>query len=224
VLDELVAETDAIAKQNAEWERMVAIIADAHFGLIGFGEEIKVVSVATNEWVKTLEASLGDALVTAAVQLGDALVDAAFGAKVNWEQTIKSILVGLAKAVIMAVILKAVESALVFSGGGIVPAASGGGIAGQSFSRGGVVYAAGGMFTPRGTDTVPAMLTPGEMVIPRDATQSILGGRASLVGAGAARQVNLTVVAMDSASFETFLTRNPRALRIALDHMDSRGY
>lgn len=34
-------------------------------------------------------------------------------------------------------------------------------------SKGGVVYAAGG-FSPRGTDTVPAMLTPGEMVIPRD--------------------------------------------------------
>lgn len=35
------------------------------------------------------------------------------------------------------------------------------------FSKGGVVYAADG-FNPRGTDTVPAMLTPGEMVIPRD--------------------------------------------------------
>ena len=35
------------------------------------------------------------------------------------------------------------------------------------FAKGGLVYAAGG-FTARGTDTVPAMLTPGEMVIPRD--------------------------------------------------------
>jgi len=35
------------------------------------------------------------------------------------------------------------------------------------FAKGGLVYAANG-FNPRGTDTVPAMLTPGEMVIPRD--------------------------------------------------------
>jgi len=34
-------------------------------------------------------------------------------------------------------------------------------------SKGGVVYASGG-FNPRGTDTIPAMLTPGEMVVPRD--------------------------------------------------------
>jgi hypothetical protein len=34
-------------------------------------------------------------------------------------------------------------------------------------SKGGIVYAAGG-WNPRGTDTVPAMLTPGELVIPRN--------------------------------------------------------
>jgi hypothetical protein len=35
-------------------------------------------------------------------------------------------------------------------------------------ARGGIVpaYAANGMFVPRGTDTVPAMLTPGELVVP----------------------------------------------------------
>jgi hypothetical protein len=38
------------------------------------------------------------------------------------------------------------------------------------FAEGGIVpmYAADGAMVPRGTDTVPAMLTPGEMVIPRD--------------------------------------------------------
>ena len=35
------------------------------------------------------------------------------------------------------------------------------------FARGGVVYASRGMFIPRGTDTVPAMLTPGEFVVNR---------------------------------------------------------
>jgi len=37
--------------------------------------------------------------------------------------------------------------------------------------RGGVVYANQGMFVPRGTDTVPAMLTPGEFVVRREAVQ-----------------------------------------------------
>jgi hypothetical protein len=41
------------------------------------------------------------------------------------------------------------------------------GRAASQFSTGGTVYASTGMFVPRGTDTVPAMLTPGEFVINR---------------------------------------------------------
>lgn len=44
-----------------------------------------------------------------------------------------------------------------------------------TFSRGGVVYASRGRlipFIPRGTDTVPAMLTPGEFVVRREAVQA----------------------------------------------------
>jgi TP901 family phage tail tape measure protein len=47
----------------------------------------------------------------------------------------------------------------------------------RGMSTGGVVYAAKGQlipFTPKGTDTVPAMLTPGEFVINRAATQKHL--------------------------------------------------
>jgi len=47
----------------------------------------------------------------------------------------------------------------------------------QSKSRGGVVYASSGAlipYEPRGTNTVPAMLTPGEFVINRAATQKNL--------------------------------------------------
>ena len=40
-----------------------------------------------------------------------------------------------------------------------------------NFNRGGTVYASRGMFIPRGTDTVPAMLTPGEFVVNRSAVQ-----------------------------------------------------
>ena len=48
---------------------------------------------------------------------------------------------------------------------------------GNMFSRGGPVYASKGKlinFEPKGTDTVPAMLTPGEFVINRQATQKNL--------------------------------------------------
>jgi hypothetical protein len=37
------------------------------------------------------------------------------------------------------------------------------------FRRGGTVYANNGMFVPRGSDTIPAMLTPGEFVVRREA-------------------------------------------------------
>lgn len=43
--------------------------------------------------------------------------------------------------------------------------------AAQGLARGGMVYASRGMFIPRGTDTVPAMLTPGEFVVNRSAVQ-----------------------------------------------------
>lgn len=39
----------------------------------------------------------------------------------------------------------------------------------NGLSRGGAVYASRGIFVPRGTDTVPAMLTPGEFVVNRNA-------------------------------------------------------
>ena len=46
----------------------------------------------------------------------------------------------------------------------------------QGLAAGGIVYASvgGQMFTPKGTDTVPAMLTPGEFVVNRAATQKNL--------------------------------------------------
>ena len=42
---------------------------------------------------------------------------------------------------------------------------------GPKFAAGGTVYASHGMFIPKGTDTVPAMLTPGEFVVNRAAVQ-----------------------------------------------------
>lgn len=60
-------------------------------------------------------------------------------------------------------------------------ASAGGG--GFGFSKGGPVYAAGGMLmTPRGTDTIPAMLTPGEFVVNKSAVGSL--------GMNAMQQIN----------------------------------
>jgi hypothetical protein len=50
------------------------------------------------------------------------------------------------------------------------------------FAEGGMVYAAGGTFVPKGTDTVPAMLTPGEFVVNRGAVSSL--------GINAMKQIN----------------------------------
>ena len=48
-----------------------------------------------------------------------------------------------------------------------------GGEGADGFARGGIIYASTGqeIFKPKGTDTVPAMLTPGEFVVNRQATQ-----------------------------------------------------
>jgi len=48
----------------------------------------------------------------------------------------------------------------------------------KTLNKGGVVYANQGMlvpYQPKGTDTVPAMLTPGEFVVNREATKQNLG-------------------------------------------------
>jgi TP901 family phage tail tape measure protein len=53
-----------------------------------------------------------------------------------------------------------------------------GGGTGFGFQNGGVVYASKGMmlpYAPRGSDTVPAMLTPGEFVVNRQAAQQHMG-------------------------------------------------
>jgi hypothetical protein len=67
-------------------------------------------------------------------------------------------------------------------------------------ARGGMVYASRGMFVPRGTDTVPAMLTPGEFVVNRSSVNrgnnlQILrainnGSQAAAPAAGSAATMN----------------------------------
>jgi hypothetical protein len=51
-------------------------------------------------------------------------------------------------------------------------------------STGGLIYRAGGGFTPRGTDTVPAMLTPGEFVVNKRAVDKFGAGNLQKINAG----------------------------------------
>ena len=62
-----------------------------------------------------------------------------------------------------------------------------------NFAKGGVVYAQQGMWVPRGTDTVPAMLTPGEVVLPRDVVSALRREPSAPI------TVNVSVTAMDGA-------------------------
>ena len=56
----------------------------------------------------------------------------------------------------------------------------------RPMASGGMVYAAGGgsIFKPRGTDTVPAMLTPGEFVIKKSAVDKVGLGTLSAINGG----------------------------------------
>lgn len=66
-----------------------------------------------------------------------------------------------------------------------------------SFAKGGLVgetvYAADGMFIPKGTDTVPAMLTPGEFVVNRGAVGSLGMNAMKAINSGIA-PVNQTTI------------------------------
>jgi hypothetical protein len=79
----------------------------------------------------------------------------------------------------------------------------GGGLLGGLFANGGLVkplYAADGMFVPKGTDTVPAMLTPGEYVVNRQAVNSL--------GVGTMNQVNKGVLPSQTSNVTANITIN----------------
>jgi len=107
-----------------------------------------------------------------------------------------------------------------FSRGGLV----------KGYASGGLVYASRGMFTPRGTDTVPAMLTPGEGVLDRDLTAQL---RKTLQvpepSPVASRPVNINISAIDAAGTYQFLQKNKRALASMMgatsqaNHPSTRG-
>ena len=90
--------------------------------------------------------------------------------------------------------------------------AEGGGIVG--LAKGGIVdpvFAASG-FVARGTDTVPAMLTPGELVVPRPMTDQLI----DQVMKGDTTNVNISVTALDAPGVAKFFKNNKRMIANAV--------
>ena len=99
-------------------------------------------------------------------------------------------------------------------GGGGGPRTAGGLFGGLMMSRGGIVpklgqqpqyFAHGGM--ARGTDTVPAMLTPGEMVLTKEQQMKMMGGQQK-----AGDTYNFNIEATDADSFKRMLSSDPKFL------------
>lgn len=93
-----------------------------------------------------------------------------------------------------------------------------GGVAG--YYRGGVAYAAAG-FVPHGPDTVPAMLTPGEPVLPISGPSSLQGViNAAMANGMAMAQGNMEV---NHTSYNNITTQHPYQTRADFDGMLDAG-
>lgn len=181
-----------------------------------------------------VEADIRDVAVGAVYSLSEAIADAAFTGNRSFKEMFQSILRGFARAIVQAIVLRAIMSSIGgffgFSGGGVVGAGSGT----VMMARGGLVprlHAAAGMITPGAgyTDTVPAMLTPGEIVVPKRESQKILGGRAALVPAGADNggvtvHFSPRIYALDGPSVKRVLLGSAREVAESLQTIRSRGY
>jgi hypothetical protein len=138
---------------------MAAQLSAAGAQLTGVFESVKVGASEALTFVQMLEEEIAGALVAGALTFGDAMVDAAFGAKIAWGQFFRQLLADIAKAIVRMLILKAISSF-----GGPTGAVAGnllGGFGGFA-QHGGEVR--GGI---PGLDSVAALLTPGEIVLPR---------------------------------------------------------
>ena len=136
-------------------------------GIPGLKAALEESTIAVGSFGKAVSRQIGFVGVNAALEFGDTLVDAAFGADVSFKEFFKNLLKDIARAIVQALILKAILSVapgfgsfLGFGKGGTVPGKKHGG-----FIPG----------VPTGRDTVPAMLEPGELVIPRGLVPRVVG-------------------------------------------------
>lgn len=130
-------------------------------GVGGLQEAIAETNLQIETLGQTLTNTLRGAGVAGAVAVGDALVDAAFGADINFKKFFKALLADLAKAIVRAIILQAILG-VATSGGSTA------GTIGISIGGGQTIYQQGGEVRGgiAGLDSVRALLTPGEIVLP----------------------------------------------------------
>ncbi len=116
--------------------------------------------------IDEIEIGMKGALVDGALQVGDTLVDAAFGAKASWGELFKQILADIARTIARMLILRAITT--LFGGPVSQPFLEVGGRV--IMQRGGEVR--GGI---PGLDSVAALLTPGEIVLPASRAEDFEG-------------------------------------------------
>jgi len=143
-------------------ERLKAEIAEVAAALEEAGANLTpalravVENAQVKEQLAEVQQQLDTALVGAAESFGGAMVDAAFGADIAWDKFIKGLLADLTKAIIKALILRAIAASV--TGGASEGAAA---IGLTILQHGGRVR--GGT---AGLDSVAALLQPGEIVLP----------------------------------------------------------
>lgn len=165
-----------------------------------WGNTAKNAVAATAAIGNALVSDIGNgltALITQTGSVGDAFAKLGMDVLQIVEQVIiKELIHLIMELTIVKTLMSAVFGFFGFSGGGVVPASSAGGWAAGGFAEGGIAGAAGGWQVPGGGfgDVVPAMLTPGEIVLPVEISKglqnAIKGG--TLTGADGGGGINIT--------------------------------
>jgi hypothetical protein len=186
---------ELLRQANAELNKMPSTIKSIEEAFVSNLMKTGAALDKNKDGVADLGASIQNAMVGVAADgagvLGSALADTLFQTKVDWSELAKQMLRDIAKIAFQLIILKALQAA---TSGGSAAAGGGfgsislisvhlrrGGVAGHR-SGGvagldGVLHAQNGMYVPGldvGRDSVPAMLTPGELVIPRGPSTQLL--------------------------------------------------
>ena len=133
---------------------------------------------------------LRQAAVEGALQLGDALVDAALAGKFAFGDFFRQLLKDLAKAIVQALILRAILASFGGGGGSFGSLASFTGFSPGGFQKGGIVGAQRGLIAgigrvpgiDRGGDTTLIAGRPGEAVLPAELTSFLLQAAAGGTG------------------------------------------
>ena len=168
----------------------IGIVAEQGVG--GLVEALRDAGADLEKLGTTIKRNLRGVAISAALEFGDTLVNAAFEGELAFGEFFRQLLKDLARAIIQALILKAILGALGFGEGGQVPTSV---PFGGFLSQGGRIPLRGqsGFFVPGadiGRDRVPAILRPGELVLPRELSDFILA-RAGGEGGGGAVEVEI---------------------------------